>query len=294
MGRTLNQLASQAAVLYPKATEGQFLVYADDVLRDFVHEVGNVYSERWEQTITPSTAEYALPADFRRFRKQGVYLRYSDRTISTVVRSSNVVTVTTATTHLLATGVYVRISGVTDDTFDDDEVQVTVTGTTTFTYANTGSDGSSSGGYVKWVYDWDEARWLEGVEEEEITANADWRTTTGRPSKYCVRDGLNITLSLIPDGYDPTLIADYDAELPATFAVTDGLPLPSWTDEFLRSGMIARAARVAGDVDRAALEEARYQNGINRWRAASVDRMQTASGDPYGADNHPTTDFRRD
>lgn len=69
-------------------------------------------------------------------------------TISTISRTSNVATVTTSTNHFLTTGDIVAISGVTDANFDDASTSVTVTGDTTFTYTNTGSNTSSSGGTV--------------------------------------------------------------------------------------------------------------------------------------------------
>jgi len=68
--------------------------------------------------------------------------------ISAASRTSNVATITTSSAHNLTTGDEVAIAGVTDDTFDDASVTVTVTSTTEFTYANTGSDTTSSGGTV--------------------------------------------------------------------------------------------------------------------------------------------------
>ena len=69
--------------------------------------------------------------------------------ISTISRTSNVVTVVTTTAHNLTTGNAVRIAGVADNTFNVSSTSVTVTNTTTFTYSNTGADGSSSGGTVQ-------------------------------------------------------------------------------------------------------------------------------------------------
>lgn len=67
--------------------------------------------------------------------------------ISSISRTSNVTTVVTSTAHNLTTGDTVVIAGVADATFNN-TFTVTVTNSTTFTYANTGSDGSSSGGTV--------------------------------------------------------------------------------------------------------------------------------------------------
>ena len=69
--------------------------------------------------------------------------------ISSITRATNVTTVVTATPHNLTTSDTVQISGVTDGTFDATSATVTVTNATTFTYANTGADGSSSGGTVR-------------------------------------------------------------------------------------------------------------------------------------------------
>jgi len=66
-------------------------------------------------------------------------------TISTAVRSSNVVTITTATTHQFRTGTSVVIAGVTTSSFNG-TFTITRTGNTTFTYAQTAANASSSGG----------------------------------------------------------------------------------------------------------------------------------------------------
>ncbi len=68
-------------------------------------------------------------------------------TISTAVRSTNTVTVTTATVHGIATGRRVRITGVVDSTMDG-TFAVTVSDTTHFTYTDAGDDSSSTGGTV--------------------------------------------------------------------------------------------------------------------------------------------------
>lgn len=69
--------------------------------------------------------------------------------ISSISRTSNVTTVVTAAAHNLTTADVVQIAGVTDNTFNTASTSVTVTNPTTFTYSNTGSDGSSSGGTVR-------------------------------------------------------------------------------------------------------------------------------------------------
>lgn len=69
--------------------------------------------------------------------------------ISSISRTSNVTTVVTSTAHNLTTSDAVKISGVADNTFNVSSTSVTVTNATTFTYSNSGTDGSSSGGKVQ-------------------------------------------------------------------------------------------------------------------------------------------------
>lgn len=69
--------------------------------------------------------------------------------ISSISRTTNVATVVTSTAHNLTTGDVVQISGVTQTAFNTSSTSVTVTNATTFTYSNTGTDGSSSGGTVR-------------------------------------------------------------------------------------------------------------------------------------------------
>jgi hypothetical protein len=66
-------------------------------------------------------------------------------TISTAVRSSNTVTITTSTSHQFQTGTSVVIAGVTDSAFNG-TFTITRTGNTTFTYSQTAGNASSSGG----------------------------------------------------------------------------------------------------------------------------------------------------
>ena len=64
--------------------------------------------------------------------------------ITSIVRASNVVTVTTSAPHNLSTGNLVAITDVPISTFNIASVSVTVTNATTFTYAQTGADASWS------------------------------------------------------------------------------------------------------------------------------------------------------
>ncbi len=68
------------------------------------------------------------------------------RSISTIARASNVVTVTTSAPHDFSTGRTITIGGVTDTSFNGSFVIASVPSATTFTYAQTASDATSSGG----------------------------------------------------------------------------------------------------------------------------------------------------
>lgn len=72
-------------------------------------------------------------------------LDYGLVSISTAVRSSNVVTITTSSAHGFPSGMSVLISGVTDSSFNGTFTITSVT-STTFTYAQTAANASSSGG----------------------------------------------------------------------------------------------------------------------------------------------------
>lgn len=74
-------------------------------------------------------------------------LDYASYAITSAVRSTNVVTITTGTTpHGYPVGMSVLIAGVTTSTFDGTFTIASVPTTTTFTYAQTAADASSSGG----------------------------------------------------------------------------------------------------------------------------------------------------
>lgn len=66
------------------------------------------------------------------------------RAISSITRTSNVATVTTAVAHGLSSGNLVDISGVTTAGFNVKGKVATVTSTTQFTYPSTGSDGTGA------------------------------------------------------------------------------------------------------------------------------------------------------
>jgi len=67
-------------------------------------------------------------------------------TITTAVRATNLVTVTTGTAHRLVIGDNVVIAGVTDAAFDGTQPVISILSPTSFTYSQTAADASSSGG----------------------------------------------------------------------------------------------------------------------------------------------------
>lgn len=73
-------------------------------------------------------------------------LDYAPRDITTAVRSSNVVTITTATPHGYPVGMSVLIAGVANTSFNGTFTIASVPTSTTFTYAQTAANASSSGG----------------------------------------------------------------------------------------------------------------------------------------------------
>jgi hypothetical protein len=68
--------------------------------------------------------------------------------ISSISRSSNIVTAVTSTSNGLVPGQSITVSGVSDSTYNGTTLVASIISPTSFTYANTGSNGSSSGGSV--------------------------------------------------------------------------------------------------------------------------------------------------
>lgn len=106
--------------------------------------------------------------------------------ISTVVRSSDISTVTTSDVHNLAVGEDIVVSGVTDATFDTSSSPVASVPTNkTFTYANTGSDTSTTSGKVYYVggtphlIATTDVPELPGVYQMALVHHAVWTIATG-------------------------------------------------------------------------------------------------------------------
>lgn len=82
----------------------------------------------------------------------GVYtdaLEVGHRSISTIARSSNTVTLTTTVVHDFDVGDIVVVAGVTNSNFNGTFTILTVPSTTSITYSQTGSTTTSSGGTVE-------------------------------------------------------------------------------------------------------------------------------------------------
>jgi hypothetical protein len=101
----------------------------------FQHDIGNA--------VNPTS----IASGTRHFLVNGVFDPPSV-SISSVSRTSNVTTVTTGTPHPFEAGQLLTIAGVTDGTFNGAVLVIAALSPTTFTYANTGSNGTSSGGTV--------------------------------------------------------------------------------------------------------------------------------------------------
>jgi len=122
----------------------------------------NVVGTSWEQVFRVSRGDHAGYNDFES-NQPATYLRpaisyitsnsgttTSIGTIVSVARAANVTTVTTSNAHRLQPGAKIFLSGVTDTSFND-AVGTYVTSTpstTSFTIAQTGPDGTSTGGNV--------------------------------------------------------------------------------------------------------------------------------------------------
>lgn len=142
---TSTPLASTPRILFPWTDEFDQLTTAIGCNDKLYALIGSTYTD-----ITPAnfvTEEAGLTGGYG----AGDYgellygLDYAGVDISTAVRSSNVVTITTATANKFITGMSVMIADVTDSSFNG-TFTVTVTNSTTFTYSQTAANASSSGG----------------------------------------------------------------------------------------------------------------------------------------------------
>jgi hypothetical protein len=273
MARSIDRIAARARALYAKAGLDEYRIWAEDGWREFVHECGGFYTQTLEVPLIPGTWQYALPSDWLKAKAYGVYLYYAERTISAITRTSNVVAVTTTAAHKLTVGVEVVIAGVTGvggTTFNGTFTVVSVPATVQFTYAQTATNDTGTGGTVN-SQDEDE-QFLSIADDDQVTGIEGWRTESATPTDYFFPDPLNIALSPVPDGADPVMVLRYDAEVADDLDTSVALPGPSWVENAIVGYCHREAALVAGDAARMAAGAAAYEVGKNRWRGAQVDR----------------------
>lgn len=142
---TSSPLASTPRILFPWTTQLDALVTAVGCDSKLYALRGSTYDD-----ITPANFVAADQGQTGGYGA-GDYgellygLDYAGVVISTAVRSSNVVTITTATANKFITGMSVMIADVTNSSFNG-TFTVTVTNSTTFTYSQTAANASSTGG----------------------------------------------------------------------------------------------------------------------------------------------------
>ena len=168
---------------------------------------------------------------------RNVIITFKQATISTVVRSSDVTTVTTSAAHGYSNLQTVTITGVADATFNTGftTVVATVTGTNTFTYPNVGTDGSSTGGTVTMALTSDQAA--------TMSANGINSTTLANPTVTAQNSGAVSTTATIATS--ATGLAKVDKTLVANAGLVGGttLVVPDTTGLFV--GMPATGAGLA-------------------------------------------------
>ena len=98
-------------------------------------------------TVTMSAAHGLVPGNF--IEMFGVTSVVVGTSISSITRAGNLVTVATSAAHNLSPGANVEIAGVSDTSYNGTFQVANVLGSLRFTYAQTDTDGSSSGGNAK-------------------------------------------------------------------------------------------------------------------------------------------------
>jgi hypothetical protein len=168
---------------------------------------------------------------------RNVILTFKQATISTVVRSSDVTTVTTSVAHGYADQQTVTITGVVDATFNTGftPVVATVTGTNTFTYPNVGTNGSSTGGTATLA--------LTSAQASTMAANGINSTTLANPTVTAQNAGALFTTATIATS--ATGLSKVDKTLVANAGLIGGttLVVPDTTGLFV--GMPATGASLA-------------------------------------------------
>lgn len=264
--RSLAALASEATITVGgQISEHQLLLWLAQGWRKFAHEC-NVYQAVYELPLEYGVDSYDLPTDIKELLEPqlGVALGYTPKTVQTVVRASNVVTVTTSTAHNLGAGFTVDIDGCTDDSFDDSYVVLTVPTSTSFTAAQTGANGSSSGGSL--TANADVRRALSLVRPEYL-AKTTMAPTPGAPVQYALHVGSQIQLDPPPDYSYPTVLLTYYAEAPGTLDSEDPLPVPAYVEEGLIGAALEKAGKLLGNDRMMALGMKDYKDAVATYRA---------------------------
>ena len=168
---------------------------------------------------------------------RNVTITFKQATISTVVRSSDVTTVTTVSAHGYSNLQTVTITGVADATFNTNFTPViaTVTGPNTFTYPNVGTNGSSTGGTATLA--------LTSAQATAMAANGINSATLANPTIATQTAGALFTTATI--GTSATGLSKVDKTLVANAGLIGGttLVVPDTTGLFV--GMPATGAGLA-------------------------------------------------
>jgi hypothetical protein len=146
----------RAENVFPKATGYGSINAAEDYSADASENLNNVVAAR--ASATNSTSVFA-GGSTKLFKLDAGDLSLDNvskasRTITTVARTTNVVTITTSVAHGYSVGDSVTIAAVTNTTLNGTFAITTVPTTTTFTYAKTGTDipSASDTGSVTFAY----------------------------------------------------------------------------------------------------------------------------------------------
>jgi hypothetical protein len=96
----------------------------------------------------PGGSRLDVKGNIRATQSQFVSTVDTGMTISSISRSSNIVTLTTSAAHNLLSGVAIEVRGVTDSSFDGNFTVTSTPATDQLRYSQTASNGTSSGGSV--------------------------------------------------------------------------------------------------------------------------------------------------
>ncbi|MHB9105755.1 MAG: hypothetical protein ACYDCO_01750 [Armatimonadota bacterium] len=265
--RSIRELARRAAILNGGGADaqGKYEIYVEEAWREFVHQVGGVYTRTSVLPLSLTAQTFALPARLREIAEHGVYLSYQPRDIASIARVADTVTVETTTDHGLEVGMSVGIDDVTPvgtSTFDGAPfVVLTVPDTTHFTYTDDDDDDTGAGGQVVCAYDAKPLTPRYHVED----SNPAYYTTQGSPAEYYFPDAVNLAVCPLTDGSYPELFIVYDAEEEAALNLDTALS----PQEFVEPGLLDYAQeRMEGAKAHEARLVSGFQTAVNDWKAA--------------------------